>query len=229
MNLTPRTGNFTANRTITPSGAVFTADSTDVTANYEISCVTGKLVIKPDTSKIDSLTTENVTSANKNDIQAVLDMMADAETEDGDEETLAAWAAITAKCQELIERIEAVNAENNRIIDAVAKYELTSVKSSDKAAIVQLISDIDEQLATNNLTSEERKSLEDAKAQAEDLLDSIDAAASSTETENTETVLDDVKAPLDDAKTALDDTKAALAESNESADSKNPPQTGDNT
>lgn len=150
VSLTSGTGNVTANGTITPSGAVIAADSTDVTANYEISYVTGKLVIKPDTSKIDSLTTENVTSANETDIQAVLEMMTDAETEGSDEETLAAWALITAKCEELIERIEAVKAENERIAEAVDQHELSSVKASDEAAIVQLISDIDEQLATSN-------------------------------------------------------------------------------
>lgn len=256
VTLTPSTANVTASGTITASGAVITADGTDVTANYSVSYVAGKLVIEPDTSKIDSLTTKYVTSANESDIQAVQAMMASAETEGADDATKAEWAAITSNCEALMEKIAEVKAENTRIENAVAGYDLTTVKSSDEAAITQLISDIEIQLATNNLTDaeitelkglktkcenliakidgtealidqlaktvsdmdaktvkstdkaaleqlvedikvlldtenltvEERKSLEDAKAQAEDLLDVIDAAASAAETENTEKV-----------------------------------------
>ena len=49
--LTPSTGNVTTNGTITPGAAVITADGTDVTANYNITYVTGKLVIEATTTE----------------------------------------------------------------------------------------------------------------------------------------------------------------------------------
>lgn len=49
--LTPSTSDVTANGTITPGAAVITADGVNVTANYNITYVTGKLVIQAATTE----------------------------------------------------------------------------------------------------------------------------------------------------------------------------------
>ena len=167
--LSPSTANVTVNGTITASAAVITADGVDVTKNYEISYADGKLVIEPDTSKIEGLTTDNVTSANEADIKEVQTMMENAESIEEE------WADIAQNCEALLEKIEAVGAENKRIAKAVSKFNLFTVKASDKAAITQLISDIDAQLATNNLTDEERAELECLKVTCEKLISKINS------------------------------------------------------
>ena len=203
VTLTPSTSNVTVSGTITASAAVITADGTDVTANYEIGYATGKLVIEPDTAKIDGLTTENVTSANEEDIQTVQAMMNSAETDGIDEATAEEWTAITENCEDLIEKIEAVEAENSRIADAAADFDLNTVKSSDEEAITALIADIDEQLATDNLTDEERSELEGLKTKCENLIAKIDG------TENLIGQLDKKVDDLD-AETVKSTDKATL-------------------
>ena len=165
--LTPSTEKVTANGTITAGTAVITADGADVTANYEITYMDGKLVIQPDTSKIDGLTTENVTSANEEDIKAVQDMLENADS------IAEEWNTISETCKELMARIEEVRTENDRIEAAVSAYDVETVKSSDEEAITQLISDIDAQLATDNLTDEERATLEELKTKCNELLAKI--------------------------------------------------------
>ena len=189
VTLTPSTTNVAVSGTITASTAVITADGTDVTGNYNVNYTSGKLVIKPDTSKIDALTTDNVTSADEEDIKAVQAMMASAETDGVDEATAAQWAAITATCEDLIDKIEVVEAENARIADAVSEFDLATVKSSDETAISQLISDIDDQLATNNLTDEERSELEGLKTKCNNLIAKIDG---------TETLIGQLDKTVDD-------------------------------
>ena len=189
VTLTPSTTNVTVSGTITASAAVITADGTDVTGNYNVSNTSGKLVINPDTSKIDALTTDNVTSADEEDIKAVQAMMASAETDGVDEATAAEWAEITATCEDLIDKIEAVETENARIADAVSEFDLATVKSSDETAISQLISDIDDQLATNNLTDEERSELEGLKTKCNNLIAKIDG---------TETLIGQLDKTVDD-------------------------------
>ena len=203
VTLTPSTANVTVNGTITAGAAVITVDGTDVTDNYNVSYTSGKLVIEPDTSKIDALTTDNVTSANEEDIKAVQTMMASAETDGVDETTAAEWAAITVKCKELSKKIEAVEAENARIADAVSEFDLATVKSSDETAISQLISDIDDQLATNNLTDEEKSELEGLKTKCNNLIAKIDG---------TETLIGQLDKTVDDldAETVKSTDKATL-------------------
>ena len=164
VTLLPSTSNVTANGTIHASAAVFTADGIDVTENYEISYTVGKLVIQPNTSKIDGLTIETVTSVNEDEIKEVQTMMENADSIQDE------WAAISANCEDLLEKIEAVRTENRRIENAVSRFNRITMKPSDKATVLQLISDIDAQLATNNLTGAERAKLESLKVKCNSLI-----------------------------------------------------------
>ncbi len=101
------------------------------------------------------------------DIDALLDgdNLTDAERE--------ALEALKAAAQTLLDRIAEVAAEITRITESVNGYDIDTVTSDDKAAIEQLITDIDALLNGNNLTEAEREALEALKAAAQTLLDRI--------------------------------------------------------
>lgn len=128
VTLTPSTENLTVDGTITASNAVITAGTGDVTANYTITYgAPAKLVIQPDTSKIDGLTVDNVTTANEADIQAVQQMLENAESTDP------AWEAIGGKCDALLEAlIPQKNAE--AVEDTIGKLPETAAPDDEAAA-----------------------------------------------------------------------------------------------
>lgn len=182
--LTPSTENVTVNGTIALSNIVITENVNDVTADYELILNHGKLVINPDVSKIENLTTENVTSANTEDIENVRNMMASAETEGIDEETKNAWDEITATCQTLLEQIENVQAKITRAQESIVLYDSASVKSTDRDSLIQLSEDTTGLLDTENLTSDERTEMESIQTDIAALLAALDAAEAALNTEN---------------------------------------------
>jgi len=171
VTLTPSTANVTVNGTITAGAAVISDDGTEVTDNYNVSYTSGKLVIEPDTSKIDALTTDNVTSANEEDIKSVQAMMENAES------IKDKWNAITTTCEDLIERIEAVEAAKKESTDVAAAFNADTVNSTDKENLEQLAKNIEDLLDTDNLTEDERKALEEVLEQVEGMIDIIHETA----------------------------------------------------
>lgn len=172
VTLTPSTANVTVDGTITAGAAVITADGTDVTANYEIAYgEPSVLVIQPDTSKIDTLTTENVTSANEADIQAVREMLENADS------TKEEWEAISEKCEALIEKIEEVEAQMKEATDEAAAFDAETVNSTDTEELEQLAEDIEALLDSDNLTEDERAALEEVLEQVSGMIDTIENTA----------------------------------------------------
>ena len=210
--LTPSTSNVTVNGTITASGAVITADGTDVTENYSFSYVTGKLVIEPDTSKIDGLTTENVTSANESDIQAVIAMMASAETEGADDATKAEWAAITENGEALLAVIDdASSAAETEHTEQVEDVTAENVAPEDKEALEDAKADLEKALDEygENYTEEEKKAIQEEIQRIEDALEALENVEDVTEaiTQLPETVEPDdeeTTQKIMDAKEAYD-------------------------
>ena len=199
VTLTPSTANVTVSGTITASAAVITADGTDVTANYEISYATGKLLIEPDTAKIDGLTAENVTSANMEDIKAVQAMMDSAEKDGIDGATAEEWAAITGNCEDLIEKIVETAAEIKAVTDAADAYDADSVNSTDRTELDGLAADIEDLLETDNLTDDERTAIETLWEQVADMLATIEeTAAASKDATDTIDALDPATVTSDD-------------------------------
>ena len=64
--------------------------------------------IAPDTSGIESLTEDNVTSADKDDIEAVKSQIENAVTDLADDETKEKYKEIADKCDELLDKLEKV-------------------------------------------------------------------------------------------------------------------------
>ncbi len=178
------------------------------------------VVMKPISSVTDAIaaiTVDNVKSSDAELIASVERQILDiAEAFDEDESTAEEWQQLVdaaAKCKALEERIDAVAAEIDRITEAVNGYDIDTVTSDDKAAIEQLIADIDALLNGNNLTDAEREALEALKAAAQALLDRIAEAKAAAEADEITAVKDVTKdnvkpedrEALEDAQTALED------------------------
>ena len=85
---------------------------------------------------------------------------------------------------ELLAEIDRILAELTRLILAVARYDVTTVKSSDRAAIEQLIGEMDALIASDRLTDVEKESLQPAREKAIALIARLDEAAAARNTEN---------------------------------------------
>ena len=207
--LTPSTTNVTVDGTITASATIITADSIDVTANYEITYADGKLVIEPDMSKIAGVTTDNVTSANEADIKAVQEMMANADSVKDE------WVDISTTCEDLIEKIEAVEAQKKDATDKAASFNEDTVKSADKEDLAQLTEEIEALLDTDNLTEDERTDLETVLEQVNGMIDTIEdtaeeskAATDAIDALNAATVTSADKGKLEQAIETIEDLLA---------------------
>lgn len=213
--LTPSTENVTANGMILLSDVIILEGGRDVTEDYEVILQPGKLVINPDVSEIEGLTTENVTKANSEAVESVQNMMASAETEGIDEETQKAWDEITIICRALIEQIEKIQADLAQVRENLALYGAANVKSTDTDALTQLSADTAVLLNTENLDSDERTEMETNQADITELLARIDAAEVARNTENiiaaqeitADNVLHEDKTVLE---TAMEELTAAL-------------------
>ena len=169
------------------------------------------------TDAIAAITADNVKSSDAAAIAAVERQLLDiAETFDDEESTPAEWQQLVdgaANCKALTERIAAVAAEIDRITAAVNGYDIATVTSDDKAALEQLLADIDALLATDNLTQAERDALEALKDQVQALLDRIAAAKAAAEAPEIVAVKDITKdnvKPKD--KEALEKAQEAIEE-----------------
>ncbi len=115
--------------------------------------------IAPDTTSIDALTTENVTSADKASIEAVKAQIDNAVTDLADDETKAEYKAIADKCVELLKMIESVENQIESFNNELAKYNINTVTSDDNDALVNLYNSVNSFTAeyNDNLTEAETK------------------------------------------------------------------------
>lgn len=176
VTLTPSTDKVTTGGTITAGAAVITAGGTDVTANYEISYAAGKLVIEPNTSKIKDLTDKNVTSADEENIKAVMNQITAggvaAQTE---------WADLTETCEKLIEKIEQVEAEKTAAMEDVTDFDEDTVTSADKTKLEALSEDVEALLDSKNLTWAERTALEETLEQVQTMTKVLEETAAASD------------------------------------------------
>ena len=143
------------------------------------------------------------------DIDALLD------TENLTQDEQAALETLLEQVEDMIDTINATAADKKAATDTVDSYDPATVTSSDKAAIESALDTIEDLLDTKHLTGAERDALEDAKAEAEALLDAIDEATKAADTDNTAKVEDvtaDNVTPEDksDLEKAKDDLEDAL-------------------
>ena len=169
------------------------------------------------TEAVSGITVDNVKSDDGNIVSAVERQILDiSESFDDGESAEDEWNKLTeaaAKCKELNKRITEVADEITHLTDAVNRYDIDKVTSTDKADIEKLIADTDTLLSGDNLTDAERAALEALKGTARALLDRIAAAKDAAEDDEIASVKDITKdnvklrdkEPLEKAEKALED------------------------
>lgn len=126
---------------------------------------------------IATLTTENVTSDSKQVIESVKASVEAINTEDATEEEKTALGEIVDKYTALIAKIEEIEAQIDSLKTSVEGYSEGTVKSSDKETIEQLKTDLQELIASGNLTDDEIGDLQAQISQCEVLTDKIEETA----------------------------------------------------
>lgn len=172
--LVPSTDKVTASGEMILEDVKITAEGIDVTDNYDIAIAApAKLVINPDTTKIQKLTDKNVTSSDRDEIQAVLDQLADADIEGADDGTAEKWGALKENCEALLEKIDAVEKDVAECKKAAAAIDADTVTSADQEVLEDLSEKMDKLLISDNLTDAERKELEKVQKTVADMLDTL--------------------------------------------------------
>ncbi len=169
--------------------AIYAVTATDKAGNSTTVTVTMKTIASL-ADHIDQMTEENVTSADKETVTEVKTDASAADTENATDEEKAALQDILDKCEDLLEKMDEVKQEILDVTDGVGSFDPDTVKSTDKETIEELVDRIDALLDGNNLTEEERETLESVKNQAETLLEKIDEAAEAGTTEDIQNVQD---------------------------------------
>lgn len=92
--------------------------------------------------------------------------------------------AAKAKAEQLLSAIEDAAQNTEELLDRLAKYDIETVKSTDKADIEDILSDIEELLASSALSADDKAALQAGKDKAQALLERIQVAADAVKTEN---------------------------------------------
>ncbi len=146
-------------------------------ANYDINFVEALFTINPDTSGIDNLTVDNVTTSDADAVIAVKNMMDNSRDELADDETKAEWKGVSDKCEELLAKILSLANDLEKVLIALDCYDESNVKSSDKDAIQQIKDDIKALEESGKYSDSEKESLRDADEKADALLEKIEEVA----------------------------------------------------
>ncbi len=205
-------------------------------ANYEIDFVEALFTINPDTSGIDHLTVDNVTTSDADAVIAVKNMMDNARDELADDETKAEWKDISDKCDELLAKILSLANDLEKVLIALDCYDESNVKSSDKDAIQQIKDNIKALEESGKYSDSEKDALREADEKADKLIAKIDEVSAeikrieeTSENYNEDTsdesdipvierLIEDIETLTDgnnltdDERTALEDIKSELEE-----------------
>lgn len=200
--------------TIEADGGEHTVAATDKSGNSTATIRVTVLTIASIGNGIGGITTDNVTSDDKQDIQNALDLvnrLLDSGKDFTDEED-EQLAGIKENAEKLIEKVDATAQDIRDITDTANGYGAESVKSDDRQDLQELIDRIDSLTQTGNLTDAEKSALEDVRNNATDLVSKIDETADGVNdlTDRTngfdkQTVTSDDRQELTDLSDEIDD------------------------
>ncbi len=137
------------------------------------------VIMKPVSSlaeQLDDISSDNVTSDDKTDIEAVKEA-AGADRDSATESENAALDQITEKCEELLEKLKSVEEDTHtENIQKVEEITSDTVQPEDREDLQAAKEDLEKALDDHesNLTDEERSGLEEKLEQINDALDSIE-------------------------------------------------------
>lgn len=156
----------------------YTIVATDLAGN-KTSCTVTMKPVSTLAQPIEGLTIDNVTSADKADIEAVKAQVAAVDTASATEAEKAALRESADTCDTLLERLEqASQAVNNETINKVEDITSDTVKPEDKDDLLAAKEELEETLENfgDNYTEEEKGALEEKLEQINSALDSIEKA-----------------------------------------------------
>lgn len=152
----------------------YTITATDKAGNSTTVAVTMK-PISDISSPIAGITTENVKTTDAQAIQSVVTQLDELlQTESLTDADKTALEDAKADANALLAKVAETEAAVVGLTDAVDAYDVETVKLTDKETIAFLLAEIDDLLAGQNITDEQKTALEAAKAAAEALLKKID-------------------------------------------------------
>lgn len=194
----------------------YTIIATDMAGNQTEYTVT-MLPITNLAEQLGTLTVNDVTSDDTENIAAVKAAVAAVDTKDATEDEKAALEEITDDCDILLAKIAETAQTISDLKESFADYDPSTVTSADKEAIEQLCEDLQNLTDSNNLTYEEKTELEKMVDDCEAMLGVIAAAGDAGSTDNMEKVenvtSDNVKPEdKDDLTAAKEDLENALKE-----------------
>ncbi|MBR4050855.1 MAG: hypothetical protein IKK09_10210 [Clostridia bacterium] len=163
-----------SNNTATQIGQ-YTATASVVDGNYKLnpSTATMRYEIKPDTSAIDNLTVDNVTSDDKAAIEAVKAIIDD----NTDEQTKAEYKAITDKCDQLLKAISDSQNSVEAIGIELESFDEERITIFQEDEIQAIKAKIDALLADGNMGETEKATLNGYKAHTDKLIEIINTPA----------------------------------------------------
>lgn len=202
--------------TLKADGKEHTIAVTDKAGNASATIKITVIAISSIDDKIEGITSDNVKSSDKKDIQDVLDLAnslinSGKDFTDNEDKEL---EDIKKNAENLLKKIDEIGDLTLNLTESVNGYDIDSVTSEDKNPILGIIATIDGLLEGDNLTEPERDAMESLKEKAENLIKRIDDAKESSKTENTDKVKDvtednvktDDKKDLENAKNDLENT-----------------------
>lgn len=163
-----------SNNTATQIGQ-YTATASVVDGNYKLnpSTATMRYEIKPDTSAIDNLTVDNVTSDDKAAIEAVKAII----DNNTDEQTKAEYKAIIDKCDQLLKAISDSQNSVEAIGEELKAFDEERITIFHEDEIQAVKAKVDELLTDGNMGEAEKTTLNEYKVQADKLIELINTPA----------------------------------------------------
>ena len=181
---------------------------------------------------IGDITIGNVTTADRDSIEAVMAAVQNIDITNASEQEKQKLQAITDNCTALVDTIEKVSAEMKDLIADIDKLSVDTITSESEVIVNDLLSRVNKLLESSNLTQEEVKKMQSVQEKAIHLEQKLEEVAQAGSTENidkvgditTDTVTvqdkDDLIAAKEDLQNALDkfgdnytdDEKAKLEE-----------------
>lgn len=164
--------------------AVYEITATDSVGNKAV-CTVYMKPISSITDSIKGITSENVTSDNRNDIEKTeMKLMSVAESFDEAESTDEEFWQLADglnKCRILGDRIDDIQKEIERITDEAGKYSEDTVTKDDEGGLQDLAADAKALLETSNLTVNEREKLGSLTEKLSALLNKLHGSESKPE------------------------------------------------
>ena len=184
--------------------------------NYTFTAIEKTFLIVPDESLIAGLTTANVTSADKTDVDKAVAMMNNADLNDAPAEDKADWEALKTLANALQERIEAADAaDQTQNIQDAENIGAGNVKLDQKQDLEDALKDLEaaKENYSGNYTREEKAALEADIKRIEDALAAIERVEDFNTAIDDSLLKEDVKTDMDAAtEAAIKDAQAAYGE-----------------